>query len=475
MRSLWVKIFLWFWLAMFLVGGVLVVSVILTRPDHPNGPFSGRPFGPRGPRGPPRPEFTADTLRRNARISAQLLRRGRRPELKRHLDQLERNTGIKATVFDADGLEVSGRPVPDGAQELARQAQESGQAEFRDTEGALLIAQSFFPPRGGGVTIVGQVPAFRSNPFMEPADLILRFLAVLLTGGAVCFWLSRYLTTPLTRLRKASTELAGGDLSVRVGPFLEKRADEFSDLARDFDLMAERIEELVKSQRRLLQDISHELRSPLARLNVSLELVRQQSGAAAGSSLDRIQREAERMNQLIGQLLSLTRLEGDAELIAKEPVDLKALLSEVCSDADFEARNRQRRVRVSHTERCVVMGSADLLRSAVENVIRNAVRYTAEDTEVEVEQRQREPSRVSILVRDRGPGLPEEALTQIFRPFYRVEDARDRESGGVGLGLSIAERIVRLHGGTIAAFNQPTGGLVIEISLSGEIQSSAPA
>ena len=179
------------------------------------------------------------------------------------------------------------------------------------------------------------------------------------------------------------------------------------------------------------------------------------------------------MNQLIGQLLSLTRLEGDAELIVREPVDLKALLSEICSDADFEARNRQRRVRVSQNESCVVTGSSELLHSAVENVIRNAVRYTAENTEVEVTQHQQEPSRVSILVRDQGPGLPEEALTQIFRPFYRVGDARDRESGGVGLGLSIAERIVRLHGGTIAAFNQPAGGLLIEISLPCQIQSSA--
>ena len=269
--------------------------------------------------------------------------------------------------------------------------------------------------------------------------------------------------------------MAGGDLSTRVGPLLEKRADEFSDLARDFDLMAERIEALVQSQRRLLQDISHELRSPLARLNVSLELARKQSGTDARSSLDRIERESERMNQLIGQLLSLTRLEGDEGLIVTEPVDLGALLSEVCSDADFEARNRQRRVRLTHNEPCVVTGSSELLRSAVENVIRNAVRYTAEDTEVEVTQRQRESSQVSILVRDRGPGIPEEVLTQIFRPFYRVGDARDRESGGVGLGLSIAERIVRLHGGTIAASNQPAGGLAIEISLPCQIQSAAPA
>ncbi len=471
MRSLWVKIFLWFWLAMFLVGGVLVVSVFLTRPDRPHGPFSGRPFGPRGPR---RPEFTADTLRRSARISAQLLRRGRGHQLREHLDELERNTGIHATVFDADGREVSGRPVPEGAEALARQAHESGQAEFKDADGLLLIAQSFLAPRGGGVTIVGQVPAFRSNPFMEPADLILRFLAVLLTGGAVCFWLSRYLTTPLIRLRKASRELAGGDLSARVGPVLEKRADEFADLARDFDLMAERIETLVQSQRRLLQDISHELRSPLARLNVSLELARKQSGPDAGSSLDRIEREAERMDQLIGQLLSLTRLEGDADLIVREPVDLAALLSEVCADADFEASNRHRRVRVSHSDPCVVTGSSELLRSAVENVIRNAVRYTPEKTEVEVKQLLQENSRVAILVRDQGPGVPEEALPQLFRPFYRVGDARDRESGGIGLGLSIAERMVRLHGGTIAASNQPTGGLLIEISLPCQIMVSAP-
>ena len=179
------------------------------------------------------------------------------------------------------------------------------------------------------------------------------------------------------------------------------------------------------------------------------------------------------MNQLIGQLLSLTRLEGDAELVVRETVDLEALLSDVCSDADFEARNRQRRVRVSHNEPCVVSGSSELLRSAIENVIRNAVRYTAKKTEVEVTQRLRESSRVSILVSDQGPGVPEEALPQLFRPFYRVGDARDRESGGIGLGLSIAERIVRLHGGTIAASNQPGGGLLIEISLPCQIQSSA--
>ena len=418
MRSLWVKIFLWFWLAMFLVGGVLVISVMLTRPDHPPGPTKRGPFGPR------RPGFTADTLRRSARVSARMLRRGQSDELRRHLDRLERDTGIQANLFDAQGREVSGRPIPEGAMELARQAYESRQAEFRDIDGALLIAQSIFPPRGGGLTIVGQVPAFRSRPFMEPMDLLLRFLAVLLTGGAVCFWLSRYLTTPLTRLQRASRELAGGDLGTRVGPVLEKRADEFSDLARDFDLMAERIEALVNSQQRLLQDISHELRSPLTRLNVSLELAKKQSGEDASASLDRIEREAERMNQLISQLLSLTRLESDAEYIARQSVDLDALLGEVSADADFEAQSRNRNVRVEQSQGCTVGGSPELLRSAVENVIRNAVRYTAEETEVEVALLLQDTRWAFIVVKDCGPGVPEEALPQLFRPFYRVEDAR---------------------------------------------------
>ena len=234
--------------------------------------------------------------------------------------------------------------------------------------------------------------------------------------------------------------------------------------------MAERIESLVMSQHRLLGDISHELRSPLARLSVALGLARQNAGEATPaitSAHNRIEREIERLNELIGQLLTLTRLETDAERLETARIDLRELVNLIVEDADFEARNRNRNVRLLTDEECHVTGNAELLRSAIENVVRNAVRYTAEHTSVEVALRCSsigDPG-VRISVRDHGKGVPEEALTEIFRPFYRLTEARDRQTGGTGLGLAIAERAVCLHGGTVRATNASDGGLVVEIKL----------
>jgi two-component system sensor histidine kinase CpxA len=259
--------------------------------------------------------------------------------------------------------------------------------------------------------------------------------------------------------------------------------------------MAEKIESLINSQRRLLGDISHELRSPLARLNVALELARQRAGADATSALERIQREAETLNEMIGQLLALTRLESGAEEIRKSEFDLALLVREIADDADFEARSRKRSVKLQAVASCTIVGNEQLLRRAVENVVRNAMQYTAAGTEVEVKldcldasvagsdnrssntKYKAQGSKVTesgfepnqrmavISVRDHGAGVPENALAEIFRPFYRVDDARDREAGGVGLGLAIAERAVRLHGGSVAAANVATGGLVVTIVL----------
>jgi two-component system sensor histidine kinase CpxA len=266
------------------------------------------------------------------------------------------------------------------------------------------------------------------------------------------------------------------------------RRDELASLGADFDLMAEKIESLINSQRRLLGDISHELRSPLTRLNVALELARQRSGPAAVSALERIQREAENLNEMIGQLLTLTRLESGAEVLPKAEFDLPGLVREVADDADYEARSRGRSVSVKTVENLHIEGTEHLLRRAVENIVRNAVHYTAEGTMVVVELRlefgarcadavnQHEtekkdlaggelPRCAVITVRDYGPGVPENALNEIFRPFYRVDDARDREAGGVGLGLAIAERAVRLHRGRVNAANAVDGGLVVTMTL----------
>jgi two-component system sensor histidine kinase CpxA len=306
----------------------------------------------------------------------------------------------------------------------------------------------------------------------------LHILAMALIGGLFCYWLARHLTSPVAKLRAATRELANGNLSVRVGPTLGRRRDELASLAADFDEMAEKIQLLLDRQRRLLGDISHELRSPLARLNVALELARQRSGVEATSALERIQREAEILNEMIGQLLALTRLESGAEEIKKVELDLASLVREVVKDADFEARARSRSVRLAATEPVMIEGVPNLIRRAIENVIRNAVHYTAERTEVEIKlftaseatpQSAGKPDNehAVIIVRDHGPGVPDEALNEIFRPFYRVDEARDREAGGVGLGLAIAERAVRLHGGTVSAKNAPDGGLIVTLALPG--------
>jgi two-component system sensor histidine kinase CpxA len=275
------------------------------------------------------------------------------------------------------------------------------------------------------------------------------------------------LTTPLFKLRTTTNQLAEGDFSARVGTKLAKRRDEIGELGRDFNTMAERLESMVKAQQRLLGDISHELRSPLARLGVALGLARKRSGADANGALDRIERESENLNEMISQLLTLTRLESGTDGRKRSNVDLDALVREVSEDADFEARSLNRSVQVVSSDKCSINGVEDLLRSAVENVVRNAVRFTPEGTAVEVALRKQNGSGDNyavISVRDRGNGVPTESLEKIFRPFYRTEDARDRQSGGgSGLGLAITERAVRMHGGTVAATNAPEGGLSVEM------------
>jgi two-component system sensor histidine kinase CpxA len=227
--------------------------------------------------------------------------------------------------------------------------------------------------------------------------------------------------------------------------------------------MAARIEALLSAQQRLLRDISHELRSPLARLGVAVGLLRKRTGPEAEGYLARIERESERLNEMIGQLLALSRWEAGAEGVTRVALDLAALVREVAEDADFEARGQGRSVELDECEECRTAGTPALLRSAFENVVRNAVRHTPEGSSASVSlkcQRGKGEGEAVLTVLDKGPGVPEEALKEIFRPFYRVDDSRTRETGGTGLGLANTERAVRLHGG-----NVPGGGFAVEIRL----------
>jgi two-component system, OmpR family, sensor histidine kinase CpxA len=241
---------------------------------------------------------------------------------------------------------------------------------------------------------------------------------------------------------------------------------EIGDLVRDFNFMAGRIEELVTSQRQLISDISHELRSPLARVNATLGVARQRFGPNV--LFDRMDRDTERLNQMIGRLLTLARLDMTSTSPEMRRTDLKTLVSDIIADARWEAGERESLVDFVCDGHCDVDANPDLLRSAVENVIRNAIRYTARGTAVEVRLECHpggagDVARIRVL--DRGPGVPSSELANIFRPFYRVADARDRQSGGVGLGLAIAERVARVHGGSIHAENRIGGGLEVVFAL----------
>jgi signal transduction histidine kinase len=280
-------------------------------------------------------------------------------------------------------------------------------------------------------------------------------------GGIFCYFIASRLTTPLHKLGQAAANIADGRLETRADPALRKRRDEIADLAANFDRMAERIEALIKRQRALLGDVSHELRSPLSRLIVALSLVKQGPAEEVAENLDRIGLEARRLDTLIGQLLSLTRIDSGMDRDSPAPFDLTNLVQEVANDGDFEARARNRSVIVTRAGACTVSGFEETLRSAVENVVRNAIRYTAEGTAVEISLEACD-SRALLRVRDHGPGVPEHMLSEIFLPFRRV--AAD-DSDGAGLGLAIAERAVTVHRGTIRARNVREGGLAVEIDL----------
>jgi len=317
-------------------------------------------------------------------------------------------------------------------------------------------------------TLFGRGPANGALANLaRPASLIV--LIVGIAALAIGIRLARRVGRPLSELVDAANRIEAADYSVRVAEEPQGGSD-LRGLSRAFNSMAERLESMVKAQQRLLGDISHELRSPLARLGVALGLARQRSGAEANGALDRIERESDNLNEMISQLLTLTRLETGTDGRKRTDVDLAALVKEVADDADFEARSLNRAVQVVSSDNCSIKGVEELLRSAVENVVRNAVRYTPEGSAVEVALT-RQNGHAVISVRDRGHGVPEEALEKIFRPFYRTEDARDRQSGGgTGLGLAITERAVRMHGGSVQAVNAADGGLTVEMKFRQDSQ-----
>jgi len=446
MRSLFLKIFLSFWLAqaLFLVLATLVTLAIRQQAES---------------------AWEAE----QAQILSQAVQTyetGGQAALAQYLDQVRQSQGVRAYLLDENDQELSGRRSRDWAKDGEHRRPRSSRGGFLGWMAARPQRQSITSASGHRYTLVMFPPPH--GPFGDLGIHGLGIFIAILSSGLVCYLLARYLTSPVVRLRAATQKLAAGDLTARAGVPPPGRHDEIAELVRDFDTMADRLETSVKAQARLLNDISHELRSPLARLNVALGLSRQRSGPEAQSALERIELEANRLNELIGRLLTIARLESGDQAMKKVSIRLQELIREIAQDAEFEAQSRKCRVDVTKVDDCMVIGDPSLLRSAIENVVRNAIQYTREGTDVQIGLECRQGTygtEAVIKISDSGPGVPAEALDKLFRPFYRIDDARGRQTGGVGLGLAIAERAVRLHGGTIQASNRSGGGLMIEIRL----------
>lgn len=450
-RSLFLKIFISFWLTMALTIAVLTLMARISNSES---------FPERATRGPVREGLTlySDDAVRVYEHEGLLA-------LQEFIRRALTEAGTEVFLMSADGQVIAGGTPDNAIQTVVHDLQTNPQEPPRPFSLFTGVRRTTW---GRAVTSPGGrryifVARFSAQGVTPPFFTASRIAVSILIAGVVCYLLGLYLTLPLKTLQSTVKAFAEGNLDARVSPEMTRRRDEVGEFAREFDHMAERIGALIESQKRLLADISHELRSPLARLTVALELARKNSNGKAIGALDRIEQESERVNKLVGQLLTITRLESGAERVPPELIVLEDLVQQVIQDADFEAKPLNKSVKAVELDQCRVRGSTELLRSGVENVIRNAIRYTAPGTAVEVTLRWRMDTAV-LTVHDHGPGVPEAELAHIFEPFYRVSEARERSSGGVGLGLSIADRTIKLHGGTIRAENVP-GGLQVTIEL----------
>lgn len=437
MRSLFARILVWFLVTVVVTAvGLGITTIIIMNEGQPE-------------RMPP----IARTLPFLLNEARGAYERGGKEELAAFLLRVESFFETEAFLTDA-----SGRDLITGTDRTV-EIREAQRRPFR----ALRRGRMLF----GGVSDRGDyrfvlaAPSPRRVTWEVLAPNLWLISAVLLC----CYGLAYYLTKPLRQIERAVERFGQGDLSARTG---STRSDELGELARTFDRMAERIDTLMAAQKRLLMDISHELRSPLARLGVAVELAR--SGEDREAALARIERESGRLNALVGELLQVTRAEADPASRRWERIALDDLLRTLVDDAQIEAKPRGCRVELTTPGGIEIEGDPELLRRAVDNVIRNAIRYTADGTSVEVAVERREPG-VRISIRDDGPGVPPEAAERIFDPFYRVNTDRDRSSGGVGLGLSIARRAVELHHGKIGAIHNGPG-LRIEIDLPLAVERS---
>ena len=463
MHSLYWRIFLTFWLALALIlVGTVTVAVNVASQHR-----------------------TESTWVQRGQLYAQAARAfegGGPAALRTWLDALGSSEPFSRTfVVEPSGKEMLGRPLP----KFLRAPGDGGDPNNpRSPSGPIA-------PVGGALVLVGAngdtyhvvVGPLRQSPRLfgeleQPGVPAATLILALVVSAVVCFLLARYIVAPIDRLRHATRQMAGGDLNVRVSPSMRGRHDDLGLLATDLDTMAERVRTLLETKQQLLRDVSHELRSPLARLQLALSLARRQDNPAE-RHLARIACEADRLEQLIARTLKLARLERPTGSLERVQLDVGDLLRNIADDVAIEADAQGCVVSVQVDPGLEVSGDHELLRSSFENIIRNAVRYSPAGSQVGITARRmtipgRSEEYVEVIIYDQGPGVPEKDLSLIFEPFYRVDAARDRAGGGEGLGLAIAARAVALHNGMIEARNLQAGGLAVSVTLPALARQAAP-
>lgn len=489
MRSLFLKIFLWFWLSVILISSALVVIALITHSNSDKAEWQNQAI-----------------VAAEAAQSVDVYEREGAAALKKHFESLPKRP-MNAFLFDDQGREVLGNKPPKEAIQLAQsqfslpalllgpgsEITESTSPHYMPRPGgsneqpsgavphalppgaarnlASVKAEQVVGASGRRYTFLVVIPPLSVRTFLTflGTDELVRLVVGLLLAGMFCLLLARHITAPVMRLRQTANKIAAGDFSARVVTATDKRKDEIGLLSQQFDQMAERVESLLADHKRLLSTVSHELRSPLTRLSVAAALLRQCPEEEKLEYLNRIELETEQLNKLISQLLALSRIESGVDASSRaEIVDLVSLVQEVAADGNFEAHARSCSVAVRALDPCVTTGNADQIRGAVENVVRNAIRHTKTNSEVEISMLRREgaPSAKAVVrVLDHGTGVPEADLKKIFLPFYRVPSPDGPDSDGSGLGLAIVERVARTHGGSVRAINAAEGGLLVELEL----------
>jgi signal transduction histidine kinase len=443
-RRLFWKIFLPFWMAQALLLGALYLRIhYRISSEHPWWVQPERHQMP--------------VL---AALAAKAFEQQGQPGLTELLDSLALKNRSRYWLVDSSGRELSGRTLP---QRILADA-----AAAEKTEGlhhsfeANVLAGRATTAKGQYLLIAELVPPKLSE--RVPGDILWTLKLGTLLSAIICLLIAHYLSKPIARLRDATDELARGKLDIHASEGLGNRRDEIADLVRAFDSMASELRKQIKSERNLLSGVSHELRSPIARIRLALTLAREANDPERAEMLDRIEQDTIQLDSMLQRILEVSRLESGQHKPQFEPLLLNDILGDVLRDANFEAAASNATITYQAEDEVQVNGDAALLRSAIENLLRNAIFYSGQGGKIEVRLRKASGSAMLSVI-DNGPGVPGDELMLIFEPFYRVDDSRGSSTGGMGLGLAIVRNAVDAHGGGILAKNAHPHGLEITLRI----------